>query len=65
MNGYDDEVSWDEEAEEEIHPSTAAAMAIAQANGDVNELQVHVCMQIAHVGSNTLTLVLFTHRRSN
>ena len=42
-SGYENEAPWDEEPQEqeELHPSTAAAMAIAQANGDVNELQVH------------------------
>lgn len=42
ISGYENEATWDEEPQEqeELHPSTAAAMAIAQANGDVNELQV-------------------------
>ena len=43
VSGYENEAAWDEEPQEqeELHPSTAAAMAIAQADGDVNELQVH------------------------
>ena len=48
-NGYEDEVSWEEDAQEEmsLHPTTAVAMAIAQANPeDPNQLQVHVCMRL-------------------
>ena len=44
-NGYEDEVSWEEDAQEqaEMHPATAVAMAIAQANPeDPNQLQVHL-----------------------
>ena len=52
-NGYEDEVSWEDDAQEqeEMHPSTAVAMAIARANPeDPNQLQVHVCIRSDYLG---------------